>query len=400
MTWWFNKPKSSRWMMFWLTVLFLLPVVTGAAEPEPLKVVTVMGKSLIYSDNVAAARSQAISNGLDSAVSLVMVSELTPDKLFMHFQKINEILQNRTDKFVQDYKVLTETRAGRVYRVLVQATVSISVLGEQLAGAGIVLGKKNLPKVLFFLAEQKMEDIAPRYWWGQQEAFYENFAGTALVDVFKEKGFTIIDPLVGIQGFEWGDEYQKPDLTDQEAMNIAFRMQAEVIVIGRASTQPTANTMGTNLRSFKGIVTARAIRMDTGQMVASVDQSAVTVHTDEFQGGRDALSTAGFVSGEQLAAQISADWLKESNQPTLVTLVVKGRDLKNFEMFRGTLDKVSGVNEIQIIEMKTDEITMTVDFQGNAEVLASALMLKTFDTFGLSIYDILPDNLKIELVPR
>jgi len=397
----FNKPKSRRWIILVLMTVGIWPVVTGAAEPEPFKTVTVMGKSLIYSDNVAAARNQAISNGLDAAVSLVMVGELAPDKLFMHFQKINEILQDRTDKFVQDYKVLTETRAGRVYRVLVQAKVSISALGEQLAGVGVVLGKKSLPKVLFFISEQKIEDITPRYWWGRQAVFYENFAEKALTGVFREKGFSVIDPPVAAEKTEWGDEYQKPELTDQEAISIAFRMQAEVIVIGQASTQPTANTMGTDLRSFEGIVTARAVRMDTGQMVASATQSAVTVHADEFQGGRDALAAAGSVLGEQLASQISAAWLKETSQPTLVTMVVKGaQNLKHFEMLRGALEEISGVNEIQILEMKPAEITMMVDFKGNAEALASALMLKTFEPFGLSIYDILSDNLKVELVPR
>jgi len=377
------------------------PVVAGAAEPETLKTVTVMGKRLIYSDNVAAARNQAISDGLDAAVSLVMVNELTPDRLFMHFQKINEILQNRTDKFIHDYKVLTETRAGRVYRVLVQATVSITALGEQLAGVGIVLGKKSLPKVLFFIAEKKIDDITPRYWWGRHATVYENFAEKALVEVFKEKGFSIVDPQAGAQGMDWGDEFQKPELTDQEAINIGFRMQAEVIVIGQAGAQATANTMGPELRSFKGTVTARAIRMDTGQTVASATQSAVTVHTDEFQGCRDALAAAGSVLGEQLAAQISAAWLKEGSQPTQVTMVVKGaQNLKSFEMLRGALEAISGVNEIQILEMKPDEITMMVDFKGNAEALASALMLKTFNTFGLNIYDIMPDSLKIELVPR
>jgi hypothetical protein len=61
---------------------------------------------------------------------------------------------------------------------------------------------------------------------------------------------------------------------------------------------------------------------------------------------------------------------------------------------------MSGVNETQINEMKPDKFKISVDFQGTAEVLASALMHKTFDTFGLNIYEILSDNLKIELVPK
>ena len=397
----FHNKSCIQMMIVFLSAALILPVTVCAVEQTSFKTVTVMGKSMIYGDNVAAARNQAISNGLDSAVSLVLINKLTPDDLFKNFEKINETLYDRNEKFIQDYKVLTETKADRVYRVLIQATVSIPVLEEQLSHAGVMLGKKSLPKILFFIAEQKIEDIAPQYWWGQNFVFFENFSASALVEVFKEKGFTIIDPSARIQEMELGQEYQKPELTDQQVVNIGLRFLADVVVVGRAKAESTANTMGTNIRSFKGTITVRAIRLDTGQTIASSVQSAVTVNTDEFKGGRDALSAAGNLLGHQLASQIATEWLKQVHQPTLVTLVVKGtHNLKNFELFRNALNDLSGVNEIQINEMRPDEITMTVDYQENAEVLASALMLKTFDTFGLNIYEILPDNIKIEFVPR
>jgi len=401
MTLFLHRFGSTRLLIGILLAACILPGPVRAFEQTAFKTVTVMGKSMIYSKNVVAARKQAISNGLDSAVSLVTAGELTPDDLLKNFEKINEILYDRTDKFIQDYKVLTETRAGRVYRVLVQATVSISVLEEQLASAGIMLGKKGLPKVLFFIAEKKIEDISAHYWWGQDFIFFENFSEKALAETLRQAGFTVIDPAAGIQEFELGSEYQKPELTDQEAMNIGFRFKADVIIIGRAMAEPTANTMGANMRSFKSTITARAIRLDTGQTVASAAQSAVTVNTDEFIGGRDAITATADLLGQQLALQIAAGWRKELNQPTMVTIIVTGSgNLKNFEMFRSTLDSMSGVNETQINEIKPDEIMMLVDFQGNAEVLASALMHKTFEPFGLNIYEILSDNLKIELVPR
>jgi hypothetical protein len=397
----FHSFKGVRLLIGILMGACMLPAPVRAFEQTALKTVTVMGKSKIYSENVAAARNKAISNALDSAVSLVTVSELTPDNLFKNFAQINEMLTDRTEKFIQDYKVLTETRAGSVYRVLVKATVSISVLEAQLAGAGVMLGKKGLPKVLFFITEKKIEDVSAHYWWGRELVFIENFSEKALAEVFRKAGFTVIDPAAGIKEFGLASEYQKPELDDQEAINLGFRFQADVIIIGRAVAEPTANTMGADMKSFKSTITARAVRLDSGQTVGSAVQSAVAVNTDEFQGGRDALTKAGELLGQQLALKIAAEWLKGINQPTMVSIIITGSgDLKNFEMFRSALDSMSGVMETQINEIKPDGVKMTVDFQGNAKVLASALMHKTFDTFGLNIYEILSDSLKIELVPR
>lgn len=396
------KTKRAVVAILFVALIFIVPGVPGATEHAPFKTVTVMGKSAIRGEDVASARNRAISDSLDTAVELVMVNELASDYLLKHFPAIHQVLYKRTDQFVQDYKVLTETKAGKAYRVLVRATVSVALLEEQLAGAGVLLGKKELPRVLFLLAEQKIEDLSPQYWWRQQFVFFENFSENALASVLRKHGFTIVNPLYQAVELELGSEYEKPDLTDPQIETLGLYLKADVVVVGRAIAEVTPNTMGADIRSFKGTITARALRLDTRkEVVPPFTRSAVTVNKDEIVGGHEALSAAGSLVGEQLAAQIATAWLKEDSQPTMVTLVVGGTlNLKNFETFRRQLEELSGVNEIQIQEMKPDEITMIVDYQDSAQKLASVLVLKTFDAFGLNIYEILEDRINMELVPR
>lgn len=396
------RVKWSVAAVFFVAVIFIWPDAPGATEHAPFKTVTVMGKSVIRGEDVASARNRAISDGLDTAVELAMLSELTADYLLKHFPAIHQVLYKRTDQFVQDYKVLTETKAGKAYRVLVRATVSVALLEERLAGAGVLLSKKELPRILLLVAERKIEDPLPRYWWGKQSVFFENFSENALVNALKNKGFTIINPLYQALELELGSEYEKPDLTDPQIITLGLYLKADVVVIVQAIAEVTPNTMGADIRSFKGSITARALRLDTREEIVPLSsQSAVTVNTDEIIGGHEALAAAGSLIGEQLANQIAAAWLKEDSQPTMVTLVVGGTlNLKNFETFRRQLEELSGVNEIQIQEMKPDEITMIVDYQDKAQKLASVLMLKTFDAFGLNIYEILEDRINMELVPR
>jgi hypothetical protein len=395
------KDYRHRWVAFFIAVAVLLSGTVYGQEEKASKTVVVMGKSVIHAKNAAAARGRAISNSLDSAVSLVTMNLLAPETVLSRFKVINEVLYNHTDRFIQNYKVLTETSSGKIYRVLVQASVSSFILEEKLSSAGIMSLKKTLPKIVFFMAEKKIEDIFPLYWWGLGHTYFQNFSERAMVEVLDGKGFVVIDPAARAQELELGSEYQKPDLMDQEAINIGLRFQADVVIIGNAVVDLAPNTMGENIKTYKGTVSARALRIDTGEVIASATQSVVTVNSDDVEGGRDALSTAGIRTGEALVSQIAAAWQKGANQPTLVTAVVEGiYDLKSFEMLRQTLNDMSGINEIQIKEMTPNVVTMVVDFQGNAKVMASALMLKTFDSFGLNISDIMEDYLRIVIVPR
>ncbi|NQT10002.1 MAG: hypothetical protein HQ573_02385, partial [Desulfobacteraceae bacterium] len=152
-----------------LFVLFLLALSGSVQAEEQLnaKTVLVIGTGEIYSDNVAVARNRAISNSLVSAIENVAKDFLPLESLVQNFQVINEILYSNTEEFVQRYKVLTEALSGNNYRVMVQATVSIDKVQQQLSIAGIMIGKKSMPRVLFFIAEQSTEDSLPKYWWGE-----------------------------------------------------------------------------------------------------------------------------------------------------------------------------------------------------------------------------------------
>ncbi len=384
-----------------LVLTVILAVRVMAAEHHPFKAVTVIGTSVVQGEDVASARERSISNGLNTAVETALLRELPPDYLLKYFPMISRMLSGQSDVYIQEYTVLTEARTGKTYRVLLKATIAVAVLQEQLANAGVDLKQKELPRVLFLIAEQKIEDTALQYWWGRGTGYFENFSEQALAKTLRGKGFAVIDPTVAAQGLELDTEYRKLQLSDQEIRNLGRNLKADVVVVGRAGAQIAQNIMGSDTRSFKGTVSVRAIRLDTGQTVADLTQNAVTVNTDEIKGGHDVLAAAGSLLGETLAVQISSAWMKEVSAPTMVQLVVGGTGkLKNFETFRKALESLSGVNEIQIQEMKPNEMLMVVDYQHNARALASALMLKTFDAFGLNIFEILEDQLRLELVPR
>lgn len=380
-------------------MVFCLPAILyGQAE---IKTVTVLGVGTIKGDNVAAARRQAISSGLDGAVCRTVESEIPLETLLKNFAVINRLIHNQTDKFIQGYKVLTESRSGQLYSVLVQASVSTAFLEEQLLSAGLRLGRKALPKILFVVAEKSRSDLPPQYWWGQRRATIKGFAEKEAAQAMMQEGFTVIDPVAMAVSVHTASDLNKPDLTNSEAIELGRKLRADVVVIGRSVVHLISNIMGANIRSYQGMVTARAVRLDTGEEIAAFTQTAVAVGSDELAGARDALSKAGAQAGAELVAQILNAWQKEANRPSLVEVVIQGSsNLLYFERFRQALMELQGVRGLQIKEIRPDDARLVVDFEGNADKLAASLMLRAYGAFGIHITEIASNRLKIQLKPN
>jgi acetolactate synthase small subunit len=64
------------------------------------------------------------------------------------------------------------------------------------------------------------------------------------------------------------------------------------------------------------------------------------------------------------------------------------------------LSALAGVEALSTEEMTTDHTTLVVTYQGDARGLADALMLNTFDAFGVRIYDVSENSMQVELIPQ
>jgi hypothetical protein len=391
--------RVSKTIILSLAVLMIVLSALAVEAKTPSDTVVVVGTAIVSKDNISAARQRAISNSLVSAVSLAAADLLSVEALINHYEKLNQILYDQTGKYIQDYKVLTESAFGKNYRVMVQATVSHSVVKNQLTKAGIIQAQKSMPRVLFFIAEQDLNDPAPRYWWGQDMPYTKPAAEMAIAETMREQGFRIVEHGPRVQNMAIRSINDTPEITSEDAINFAKALNADVVVIGKALADSATNTMGSGIRSFKGLINARAFRTKTGDQISVVARNAVTANVDDAAGSRDALRGAGSLTGEQLALEIAAAWQKEGLEADKIEIQLSGtRNLANFVMFRRMLNTVEGVQGVQVKELKADNAILNVDYKGKPKELADALMLNAFETFGINIYEVAEDSLRIQLL--
>jgi len=395
--------RLSGWILvfFSLALTLISPGVGQAQEAATTKTFVVVGTAAMRGGNVTAARERAISDGLVTAVALMTQELLAEESLVDNFSRLNELLFDQTSTFIQGYKVLTEAGRDKSYRVIVQATVSGGNISKKLTDAGILRSSTTLPSVLFLIAEQNLGQDSPMYWWGPEGAGFFSLSEVVMGEDLQRVGFTVIDHWDARNSslVNW-DDINKPELTDLEAVELGAALKADVIVVGTSLASLSTNIMGSAMRSFNGTVTLRALRSNTADLMLNLTRTSVAVSEDDAIGGRDALVDAGAMAGAALAEELTAAWQKEAGRPSVLEVVILGTNqLVNYVKFRKTLNTISGVEGIRVKEIKPNQAILLVEYIGKPQNLAEALMQQNFKSFGINIFEVTSENLKVELIP-
>ena len=399
------KIRGWQWgVILWVLLAAVFPPVLPARE-GPVETVNVIGTSFIQEQNIAEAREQAIADGLATAVNQVALDLVNPDSATADFQRFTSLLEETADNFVTTFKVLSETPSGETYRVMLQVTVAKEQLAQRLAVvSGPAPPEETGPSatVLFLVSEQNLEDISPRFWWGEAETSVSSYAEEAMAEQIRAAGFEVVAhgnevpdvALVGAIIFQ-------PDLENRDALDIAKSFPADIVIPGKAIVYKVPETMDAEMPSFNATVTARALRVDTGEEIASVLETLVQQHPEDADGGLATLAAAGSRAGAQLASQIAPIWQQTVNPTDRIELTVTGtRNLGNFIRFRKALTDTAGVRTVQMGDTQPDQAVIDVDYEGPAPVLAEALKPLQFQLFTVEIRAVSDQRLSVALVPK
>ena len=173
------------------------------------------------------------------------------------------------------------------------------------------------------------------------------------------------------------------------------------MIVGASRAESSTNVMSGTIKSYKGSAAAKAYWTDTGKTIAAVSRATVAAGENAAQAGQEALFNAGALTGGELANRIMAARRKAASVvPSVEVEVIGTSELKHFVAFRKIIGTVEGVKGINIKEIKPNESTIAVEYNDSGEKLAEELMLKTYDAFGIDIFEVSPERLGIELIPE
>jgi ribosomal protein S25 len=391
-----NRAGKMIVILIGLSMGWMVADISSAEDTDATKVVEVTASGTIVDKKADAAREQAIASGLVSAVALASVDLLPVEAQVENFEMLNQDLYDQVDNFIQNYKVLTEFVTHNQYRVVMRVTVMLDRVEKQLSNSGVILAQEEMSRILIFMAEQTLEEEMPTYWWGERLVFVVPSSEMGMADVLREKGFPMVKRSNLLEPLNYD-----LNLSAKEAISIGKHLTADIVIVGVSRAEMSSNVMSGTIKSYRGIATAKAYRTDTGDIIGAVSRTAVAAGEDAAYTGRKALANAGALTGEELAKQIIAARQRAAALvPSVEIEVIGTSELKNFVAFRKMLGTVPGVKGINIKEIKPNASTIVVEYSDSGETLADALMLKTYDSFGIDIYEVSPERLGIELIPN
>ena len=389
-----------RFTQISIFILFLLGLSAGLmaqTDSSDVKVIVGTGVGYITGGDVAHARDDAIEDALRKGIEQVLGMLLESQTLVENFQLIDDNIMTKTQGYVRKYEVINEQkRDAQLYEVTVRALVSVADIKDDLDGIATLIKRKNTPRMMVMIEEKNIGDQSGSY-YSESDL---NTAENALTQAFMAKGFRFVDQAT-----------IKRNLSDQQAAailegntnlaaSLGKRLGAEVVLTGKSFAKATdVVAFGATIRSQQATVQVKAIRTDTGDIIATDSEQGKFSHIDDVAGGVKAIENACSKLSDKLITQILDRWQTDIESGSVMTLNVTGiTGYDQFTKFKASLKYyVRGLESVTQRSWDGSYAVLEVVMKGNADDLAKRLSGQDIEESKITVTGMTQNSVTVEL---
>ena len=146
-------------------------------------------------------------------------------------------------------------------------------------------------------------------------------------------------------------------------------------------------------------VTARAIRTDTGDIIATGSATGAFPHIDDVVGGSRAIEKACVKLSEEMIDEILERWQEDVSSGTAITLNLRGvSGFTQLNKFKSALKYyVRGVSSVVQRDFYEGFATLEIVMTGSAEDLAQRLSDKDVEGIRVKVVGMSQNSVTVEL---
>lgn len=126
-----------------LAWIFIAPTVGTAQDTKDIQIIDAEGSGLIVNDDFASGRNIAIQNALQKAVERVVLTLMPSNERVKKSQAIKDHIYSKSDKYVHDYKIITEKQIQAIYSVHIRARLFVAGIRDDLQALEIIKTEKG-----------------------------------------------------------------------------------------------------------------------------------------------------------------------------------------------------------------------------------------------------------------
>lgn len=381
-----------------LAGLFLL-LDTGFAAPKDNVLTTVTtGSRQIAGEDISGARQAAVSAALEQALVNAVAQVVSPQVFAANLAFLYDRILPSAQEYVVLFKVLGEATHKNRYLVGVESRINLAMLEQTLTDAGIINVDTGRPAVLLLIAEQISGDVLPRYWWGNNPAQYLSHAEARIAQILEQNRFKMVGmgqerPVPASYDIRFPSIYDKAS-----AMDLAERLNADLVVIGRAGATESINRMGDE-KIFDAVIHLEALDVKARQPLTEVEHRAGARSDATGPGDVQALIQAADLAAADMVEKLDRFWAQSLRKETRFDVQIEGNGfLPRFIALKKRFAEMREIENIQQKEVGSDHAVMEVIYKGSPSHFADSIMRTSFDGFGIDIVEVTDSVVKIRFI--
>lgn len=391
----------NRLQPFLVIISFLSLLASGRSWAEETKFVTAEGVAAVQQGAIDIARDAAVEDAQKKAIEQAIGVFIDSQTQVENFQLLSDNILSQVKGYIKRYTIIDERTDSGLLRVKINAEVSLGKLSDDLSAIGILMARMHKPRTMVLIAEQNVGGEL-RAWWteprGQETGI--GVAENVFMGKFTEKGFEFVDHQAAAREIKVTPAYRTPDLSAVQAKTLADQADAEVVIVGKALAKYYGE-VGGGMKSVQADLSARAVRTDTGQVLASVTTHAAAVHITETTAGIEALRKAANQAAEDMLTKILAVYSRETGGTRPVTIIITGLSKAQFAKFKDVLlNQVRGIRNLHERSFSGTTAKIQVDSKSSAQILSDELSLKDFGSFSVEVVSSTANSLELKVVPK
>ncbi|HEY6002528.1 MAG TPA: hypothetical protein VIV57_06610 [Anaeromyxobacter sp.] len=380
--------------------IVLAALASAAGAREDVRTTEAVGQAALAGD-VLAAKEQAKDDALRNCVQQVATTLVTASSETDQAQLLSDKIYAHSVGYVRKFQVLEDKQDGNTWTTKLRCEVSEAKLDEDMMAFGIAYRRAGMPRIFVLVAEQAINATQATGWWqGGGNTADLRVMENAFMDRMEKSGFTFVDPEV-LQG-KVKLEAIGADPNLQQAREIGVKSGADLVVVGRAIAKPLGEMQLDNGTFYSAVanVSARAVRTDTGEIVATAEFTGMSGRGfEQTTAGRNAFSEAGRQLARDLFAKIGRVWTREQSGSRRIAMAVSGvDDYARLAAFKSLLvQSVRGVKDVQERSMENGKAELDVTLAGTSQSFATDLATRKFQGFTVKVRKVTQGAVEVEL---
>ena len=357
-------------------LVFCIPTLMSAlsnAQSEE-KQIAVIGMA---AGITAKSRDEAIDDALRQAVEQAMGIYVSSETLVENMMMVEDRIYTETRGYISNYEIIKENTHDGTYQVQVSAQVKTSKLADDLESIGLLIRKKQNPRVMVVLYSKEIDILLFEY-IREGNRNIENQIESSLMG----KGFEIVDAeQVGRQK-QIEAALSENDLS--RAVGAAKDFGAEVLITGNIRRMFVNNRQlyGRNLRFYSNEIQVKAIETDSAKVLYSGSRNKPPSAINHIA----PLEEASSELTEEMIAGILKKWEKDVYEAARYQLNISNTKFKDISVLKKELENMRGFVGIQTRSFRSNVARLEVKYKGSLEKLVDNISQIQFPAFEITSF--------------